>query len=273
MALNDQTFSLNELPIAPVGAQPQTFQPSLLDPTSMILYNSLGRKHMSSDSLLSTTRLAGDQLNMTINQQFVSLKGTMSYSELLQGLLYQGEKLGQYGTFKALQFSYLTISDENNVTMTTRPSGVCMLTDKRLLFLSSQASHSSSMQEVGDAKKLPGGYSLNASLGDSTFYLPIPLRLFRSVEMNGKSGVSGEVMISGKEPACGGFCGICGMLKEWSAGPVTISQLNEMCVNIGLLLPPWERRGYLHIFVTPDTPNSVVRDFVALLQQHAHGLH
>lgn len=68
-----------------------------------------------------------------------------------------------------------------------------------------------SMSSFGNPKKLPGGYSLDAHLGDTTSYLPIPLRFLRSIEMNGQSGVHGQVMVNATQPCCCGLCGIFGV--------------------------------------------------------------
>jgi hypothetical protein len=67
------------------------------------------------------------------------------------------------------------------------------------------------MSAFGDPKKMPGGYSIETSLGDSTSYLPIPLRFLRSVEMNGQTGVKGSIMINPQAPCCCGLCGWCGV--------------------------------------------------------------
>lgn len=63
----------------------------------------------------------------------------------------------------------------------------------------------------GDPKKMPGGYSIETSLGDTTSYLPVPYRFVKSVEMNGQSGVQGSVMVNPEAPCCGGLFGCCGV--------------------------------------------------------------
>lgn len=65
------------------------------------------------------------------------------------------------------------------------------------------------------------------------------------------------------------LCGISSMLKQWVSGQVLISENNSMVISIGVLMPPWGRRMFLHIHVTIGVPVAVVRDFVSLLQQHA----
>ena len=58
------------------------------------------------------------------------------------------------------------------------------------------------LSQFGDPKTLPGGYSMALACSDSLYYLPLPLRLFRSVEVKGQTGVSGTISLHGQEPAC-----------------------------------------------------------------------
>ena len=41
-----------------------------------------------------------------------------------------------------------------------------------------------------------------------------------------------------------------------------------MRVTIGVLMPPWERKMFVHIHIDPTVPLPVARDFVALLQKN-----
>lgn len=68
-----------------------------------------------------------------------------------------------------------------------------------------------SLEQCGDPKKLPGGYKLQLACQDCTYYLPIGLRNFKSVEINGHTGVSGEITVSGSPPCCFGLCGLLGV--------------------------------------------------------------
>lgn len=62
----------------------------------------------------------------------------MSYAELLNGLLHKDERVVQYNQFQHLPFSHVIMGDVSNTTLAQRPAGICLLTDKRLLLLSSQ---------------------------------------------------------------------------------------------------------------------------------------
>ena len=62
------------------------------------------------------------------------------------------------------------------------------------------------------------------------------------------------------------------MLKQWRPQEIVRSQVQEMTVIIGVLMPPWEQRMFVHIHIDPNVPLPVTRDFVALLQKNSPGL-
>ena len=72
----------------------------------------------------------------------------------------------------------------------------------------------SSISQFGDPKKLPGGYTMEMSCKDSTYYFPIALDLFYSVEMEGRTGISGSIAVHGTPPPCGGYCGCCSVSRN-----------------------------------------------------------
>ncbi|KAK2558184.1 hypothetical protein P5673_019299 [Acropora cervicornis] len=238
-----------------VVTQPQSFSDAMLDPTSRSLMASLSTSHMSGTVLQGTIRQSADQLQRTIQGQFVSLKGNMSYKDLLTGLIYEGEIFQTSGNFSYMNYAHLQFLDEVAQPVNQRCGGICILTNKRILFLSSQRSTGTSLSAWGDPKTLPGGYTLKSSCNDATYYLPIPLRFLRSVEMSGASGDSCPEM-----------------QEQWYPQPIVRSQKQEMKVTIGLLMPPWERKMYACIHIDPDVPMAVTRDFVSLLQNNTPAL-
>ena len=59
------------------------------------------------------------------------------------------------------------------------------------------------------------------------------------------------------------------ILKQWRPEqPKSPSHYREMRVTIGVLMPPWERKMFVHIHIDPTVPLPVARDFVALLQKN-----
>ena len=51
---------------------------------------------------------------------------------------------------------------------------------------------------------------MEMSCQDSTYYTPISLSLLQSIEIEGKTGVSGSVAMHSSPPPCGGLCGCFG---------------------------------------------------------------
>lgn len=62
----------------------------------------------------------------------------MSYKDLLTGLIYEGETIQAMNNFSFLNYTHLRFCGEDGNFLTKRCGGICLLTDKRLLFLSSQ---------------------------------------------------------------------------------------------------------------------------------------
>jgi len=258
-----------------VVTQPQAFSDAMLDPASRSLMASLAATHVSGAALQGTIRQSADQLQRTIQGQFVSLKGNMSYKDLLAGLIYEGEIFQSSSNFTYMNYTHLQFLDEVANPVNYRCGGICILTNKRILFLSSQRATSTSLSAWGDPKTLPGGYTLKSSCNDATYYLPIPLRFLRSVEMSGASGVEGELSISGSPSSCCGCCSLFAdscpeMQEQWYPQPIVRSQKQEMKVTIGLLMPPWERKMYACIHIDPDVPMAVT--IVSLLQNNTPAL-
>lgn len=73
-------------------------------------------------------------------------KGGLSYSEMLSGLLYKGERVVQHNQFQFLQYNNIVLCDESNNHISQKPGGICLLTDKRILLMSSQMNQCKSNQ-------------------------------------------------------------------------------------------------------------------------------
>ena len=62
----------------------------------------------------------------------------MSYKDLLAGLIYEGETFQALNNFTFMNYTNLQFCDESGNTVNQRSGGICLLTNKRILFLSSQ---------------------------------------------------------------------------------------------------------------------------------------
>ena len=59
------------------------------------------------------------------------------------------------------------------------------------------------------------------------------------------------------------------ILKQWRPQqPNNPSHYRDRRVTIGVLMPPWERKMFVHIHIDPTVPVPVARDFVALLRKN-----
>ena len=77
----------------------------------------------------------------------------MSYKELLTGLIYEGETIQAMNNFSFLNYTHLRFCGEDEKSLTNRCGGICLLTDKRLLFLSSHFNNGKYL--VGQSKYNP----------------------------------------------------------------------------------------------------------------------
>ena len=68
----------------------------------------------------------------------MSLQGSLNYKELSAGLINEGEAIQASNNFSFMKYSYLRFSDVHGNTVSQRSAGICLLTNKRLLFLSSE---------------------------------------------------------------------------------------------------------------------------------------
>ncbi|XP_068708598.1 uncharacterized protein [Montipora foliosa] len=264
----------------PVMIQPQTFTDNMFDPTSRGVMNGIPAVHLTGEGLQQKLRQKANMLQQTVFKQIDDQGNSMSYKDLLAGLTYEGESFQSWNNFTVMNYTHLRFCDENGNTLSQRSGGICLQTNKRLLFVSAQYTNAASLTSWGDPRKLPGGYTLQMSHKDTTYYVPIPLRCLRSVEMAGETGVQGNGSFVGVPPSCCGWCELCAflccpdseMLRQWRPQVDSRIEVRQMQVSIGVLMPPWEKKMFANIHIDPNVPLSVTRDFVALLQKNAPGL-
>ena len=85
--------------------------------------------------------LTSRSLELFLKLQFhiVSPQGNMNYKELMAGLINEGEAIQALHNFSSfMNYTYLQFCDERGNIVSQRSAGKCLLTNKRLLFLSLQ---------------------------------------------------------------------------------------------------------------------------------------
>lgn len=102
------------------------------------------KQRLTGIKLVSVTLIATKSMS---HIPFISLQGNMTYKELLKGLFHEDETLQTWSNFTFLNYTHLRFCDESDRTTNQRSGGICLLTDKRLLFLSSQLATGEYMNE------------------------------------------------------------------------------------------------------------------------------
>ena len=62
----------------------------------------------------------------------------MSYKDLLAGLIFEGESFQALNNFTFMNYTNVQFCDDAGTPVSQRSGGICLLTNKRILFLSSQ---------------------------------------------------------------------------------------------------------------------------------------
>ncbi|XP_064623507.1 uncharacterized protein LOC135485432 isoform X2 [Lineus longissimus] len=255
---------------------PTNFSEASFDPASRSILQSTYRTHYSHRDLNRVVLQHGAVLQQNSLDSFASLHDRLSYDQLLQGLLFQGEKVLNENRW--LYYSCVEFRDEKGTDVVLPPmtNGKACLTDQRLLLLSAERGMNAGFSMFGNPKKTPGGYHVETLLTDTVHYKPIPLSCFYSVELHIASGSKSEVNIHAKPPWCCGLFGRCctgNWTKQWSSDTVISSAYNQREITLGVTLPPWGMRAFIRIHLNPNMPLAVARDFVSCLQCFSRNLH
>ena len=79
----------------------------------------------------------GNFIIQVSSSRFLS-QGNMSYKDLLAGLIFEGESFQALNNFTFMNYTNVQFCDDAGTPVSQRSGGICLLTNKRILFLSSQ---------------------------------------------------------------------------------------------------------------------------------------
>lgn len=194
----------------------------------------------------------------------------MSYEQLLQGMLIEGEMLLLGGSW--LQFSNMDFLDPTgkNCIKPSLGRGRLCLTNRRLLILSADIDSDACLEDKATE------YRLQISKCITTYFQNIQLINVHGVELSSNVGNRQESRIVPQKPCCCGMCsclpiGCCG--ASWKAEKPVNKSINERTIKIGVVLPPWQTQTLLVVHLHPEIPLTTGRDFVSLLHNHAPHIH
>ncbi|CAG2240840.1 unnamed protein product [Mytilus edulis] len=196
----------------------------------------------------------------------------LSYEQLLQGMLIEGEMLLLGGSW--LQFSNIDFLDPTGKE-SIKPSvgrGRLCLTNQRLLILSADIDSDANLKNPKETE-----YTLEISKCTTTYFQNIPLNGVLAVELSAVVGNSQESRIVSQKPCC--CCGFCSCLPipccmtTWKADVPVYKTINNRTIKIGVVMPPWLTQTLIVVHLHPDIPLTTGRDFVSLLHNHAPRIH
>lgn len=200
---------------------------------------------------------------------------TMTYEQLLQGVMCDGERLllgGSWLHFRCVEF--FDAECKNHVKPALGEGRIC-LTNIRMLLLCAEISLGADISEYGDHLKdkgdKDGGYRLTVSKLNNVFFQNIPIDCFESVELSSTVGVTSESKLTEKQPTCCGLfscvgVGRCG--NTWNASPPLPVNIVKRVIRLGVYLPPWRTPAILLVHLHPKMSLSSARDFVTKLQNN-----
>ncbi|KAL5008118.1 hypothetical protein ScPMuIL_013699 [Solemya velum] len=191
---------------------------------------------------------------------------------MIQGMLVDGEKIllgGGWLYFLGVDFLDAT---ESGVIKSPVGKGRICLTSQKLLILSAETSSDANLSEYGDPKKADGGYKLDVSRYNSTYYRSIPLGCVESAELLAAVGTGQRSKLSVVPPICCGIFSCIGIgrcSRTWKSSPPMPVSINKKTIRLGIRLPPWQTPCTLVIHLHPELALTTARDFISQLQANA----
>ncbi|XP_046567372.1 uncharacterized protein LOC124275758 [Haliotis rubra] len=256
----------------PPEQEDEDFRRSDFNPASQTVLDKAYTDHKHFYRLNTTILDEGSNLKQEVIDLYRKAGETLSYEQLIQGMLVEGEKLLLGGCW--LYFTNVEFYDMECSKMLKEPIGrgrIC-LTNKRVLLLSAEIFTDSSLNDFGDTSKPTGGYKLQVTKSNNIFYQNLPLNTFHSAEMSASVGTTTQSKISILNPICWGACSCFGVgrcSRSWKTTPPMTKTFNRRVVKMGVAMPPWGTKMFVNVYLDPEMSLTTARDFVAQLQYHA----
>lgn len=197
---------------------------------------------------------------------------TMTYEQLLQGVLTNGEKLLLGGSWLYFQdVEFLGPECSKQIKPPLGEGRIC-LTNLRMLLVCAEMSSVAAISEYGNPATLgEGGYRLKLSKLNNVYFQNIPIDCFQCVELSSTVGTMAESKLNERKPACCGLfscvgIGCCGY--TWDATPPFPINVVKRVIRLGVYLPPWRTPAIMLVHLHPKMSLTSARDFVTHMQNH-----
>ncbi|XP_045165097.2 uncharacterized protein LOC123529005 [Mercenaria mercenaria] len=251
---------------------PEEFTWSAFTPMSQEVFENAYKRHNYFYKFSDKVLKQGTKMKTNVWDVSGKPGETMTYEQLFQGVLADGERLilgGSWLYFRAVEFF------EPECTKQIKPplgEGRICLTNLRMLLLCAESASDASIAEYGNPEaEKGGGYKLSVSKLNNVFFQNIPIDCFESVELSSTVGVMAESKLTERKPACCGLfscvgVGRCG--NTWDASPPLPINVVKRVIRLGVYLPPWRTPAIMLVHLHPKMSLTSARDFVTKLQNH-----
>lgn len=244
-----------------VTAQPRRV---LFDESSMSVLHRMQRSNQYAVPQLNN--MVG---SMTANletravQDISRIPNDLDYGFMISNLLLPEEEILTDDTAQLLHAEILTRNEEG-IVQSKLPRGRTLLTNKRLLFLSSSAS-----QESGLAPDTVRGsyqmYTLSVTATNSVVFIPIPLGSIKCVMLSSEVSSKWSTSIKGLL-SCTSLCGQSDHVSQWSyEQPINLVK-NVRMVRVGVTLPPFDKPVLVDIRLEHNFSLQTATEFVGKVQ-------
>jgi len=224
----------------------------------------------------------GSLLKQDVNDIYRKAGESLTYEQLLQGMLVDGERFLLGSCW--LYYTHVQFTDVDGKKVVREPygRGRIGLTSKRALFLSTETYTDANLEEFGDPKTPSGGYKLEVAKMSSVVFKNIPLSNFHSAEMEVLNGTAAQTKITRQSKCCGCLASpfpntflqwVCLFKHQWASTPPMTRSITSRVMRLGVSMPPWQTRMYLDVTLDPTMSLTVARDFISQLHSFAPHMH
>jgi len=262
------------------------------------LNNTIPFTHKAKDAVKEAILSAGNASKAQAQDLMDRGQGSMTPAELLNGSLLDGEIIQMNGNalpFSSCEFFHFDLENPvidplvevpKRTSILVRPAGQLVLTNKRLLLISSNKAEGASMQctltdvptpeAVGCCTKIstkPRVYQAKTQTSAGMWFYPLSVDRVKhaTFTVGTEAWVAHHAMAS--RESCGPFtyecccrgcfgCFGCCCSKKWSVGEQQASLTLERFVQLSVELPPWGLKATIIATLLPSVSLAFLRDFL-----------
>jgi len=253
------------------GQQTENINPdTICDPSSTDLVRRLPAIHKSGLTCQNVVRQSQHHLINECRYAMSVMKDRLTIHELVASLLNYDEKVLNDG--KELDFHTMTWRPVGlDRPSQTHPEGKLIITNQRLLCVSSSFIRVMSVGQVGNPKLFPkvqpSYYTIDHECLDRMWFFPIPIKNFQHFSLLAKAGTEAAHSVEPIAPGCFGWCP-CLCLKGWRSSVYKPRiDVNQRILTLSCYFPPWNEKYTFEVHISPNLPLVSVRNWIAVFNQ------